>query len=131
MMEMATDRGCKPRHIEAERVPVSATVPREVDLLLGAGEQQVSLHRVFANDSAELHSKNALIVEYRFVRHQSLDSPAIDFVNAVTRAFEKIDGPKNKQPMINILAAMRDTVAAHPGVNPLFAEAVNTVISLP
>jgi hypothetical protein len=50
-------------------------------------------HReLFASDLAKSHSQDALVIEYRFVRHQSLDSPALEFINAVGRAFEQIDG---------------------------------------
>jgi hypothetical protein len=52
-----------------------------------------SMHQaLFANDATEVRSQDALVIEYRFVRHQSLDSPTSDFVNAVSKAFEAIDG---------------------------------------
>ena len=47
---------------------------------------------LFANNSAEVHSQDALVIEYRFVRHQSIDSPATEFINSVSSVFEEIDG---------------------------------------
>ena len=47
---------------------------------------------LFAKNSSEVHSQDALVIEYRFVRHQSIDSPATEFINSVSRVFEEIDG---------------------------------------
>jgi hypothetical protein len=50
-------------------------------------------HReLFANDAADSHSQDALVIEYRFIRHQLLDSSTLEFINALSRAFEQIDG---------------------------------------
>ena len=35
-------------------------------------------------------STGALVVEYRLIRHQALDAPTSDFVNAVAQAFEQV-----------------------------------------
>lgn len=60
---------------------------------ISARSSWATVHQaLFSKDSAEVHSQDALIIEYRFVRHQSIDSPSSDFINAISNVFEKIDG---------------------------------------
>jgi len=47
---------------------------------------------LFGAETGGPESDGALVVEYRFVRHQPLDSPTAEFIEAVGRAFEGVPG---------------------------------------
>jgi hypothetical protein len=52
-----------------------------------------SVHRdLFGGELVNSSQEGAFIVEYRFVRHQSLDEPVTVFLDTVARAFEDVRG---------------------------------------
>lgn len=52
-----------------------------------------TVHRdLFGVGTADSSREGELVVEYRFVRHQSLDAPISDFLDSVTRVFENVTG---------------------------------------
>ena len=52
-----------------------------------------SVHRdLFGGGPANSSQEGAFVVEYRFVRHQSLDEPVTVFLDSVSRIFEDVRG---------------------------------------
>lgn len=52
-----------------------------------------AVHRdLFGDHTHSAATAGALVIEYRFVRHQTLDSSVVEFVNAVSGIFEPIAG---------------------------------------
>jgi len=47
---------------------------------------------LFGDDADAISGTDILVVEYRFIRHQSLDDPVTSFLEAVNRAFEGVPG---------------------------------------
>jgi hypothetical protein len=69
-----------------------ADLPARFKCHVSARASWASVHRdLFSDDATRKYSPEALVIEYRFIRHQSLDAPSIDFISAVSKAFEGLD----------------------------------------